>query len=213
MPRTATPRGFCSVPGGTISAPLPPDGVEAHDAVVAGVDDVQHATRGGEAATGRRVVATAGAEVELAQRRAGAAPAADQPAGRVEAHDPVGATVGDDDLVVAGDRDGTHGAELAGARAGRADVAQPGAVGRELLDDVRPLVGDVHHAVGSDGDRLREAQDATAALAVLAQSGVRAVRRRRAGAIGLGGRGGGRHEGSGEQQRGEEAAHRHLGTP
>ena len=159
---------------------------EALDAVVAGVGDVDRVARDGQAAAGRGRVAAAGAEAELADRAAGPAPRVQQRTVGVEAVDAVGA-IGHQQRVVARDRDRADRAELPRLGAGDADLAAEDAVGPEDLDDVRGLVGDVDRAVGSDRHGLREAHHALGALADLARRVVRACRRRRAGAIGLGG--------------------------
>ena len=126
--------------------------LEAHDAVVAGVDDVEVVAPGGEAAAGGRVVAAAGTEAELAEavpgppicpsarrtRRSGRSGSCRRR--RPDGLSPATATA--------------PRRQLAGLRAGRADVAQPGAVGGEDLDDVRALVADVDRAVRPDGDGL-----------------------------------------------------------
>ncbi len=160
--------------------------LDALDAVVEAVGHEQRLAEGRQPAACGRVVAAAGAEVKLPDLRAAAAEGVDQLAGRVEAVDAV-AAVGDEQRVVAGDGERADRSQLARARTGDADLALVGAVLGEDLDDVRRLVADVDRAVGPDRDRLREAQDALAALADLRAGDVRAGRIG-AGAVGGGGR-------------------------
>ena len=210
VPRTATPRGLASVPGGTISAPRPPSSVEAQDAVVAGVDDVERvaARRRGRRRPPRRCRRRR--RSGTGRRRARAAPAADQPAGRRRSGRcgcvPPSATTSRPSPPTAR---APIRAQLAGPRAGRADVAQPGAVGRELPARGASPGRRRRRAVGADGDGLREAQDAAAALAVGLTAEYGQARRapgQSAWAAGRATAAAARR--SGEQRRGEEAAHR-----
>ncbi len=177
--------------------------VEALEAVVEAVGDEQEVARRHQAAAGRRVVAAALAEVELAHAGAAAAEGAQQVAGRVEAIDPV-AAVGDEERVVGGDGDRADRRQLARARARPADLAPEGSVLVEDLDDARGLVGDVDRPIRPDRDRLREAQHPASALTDLRREDVRAGRRR-AGTRGLrlGRRGG---DERGEQRERDHAA-------
>ena len=178
-------------------------GGEALDPVVAGVGDVDRPVRAErDPAARRRVVAAAGAEVELPGAAAAGAELALQRAVGGEAQDPVRA-VDDVDRAVGGDGDAADRGQLAGAGAGRADLAPERAVGPEDLDHVRELIADVDRAVRAERGGLREAQDAARALAGDAVGGVRAgigARARRDGDA----RG---EQDQGSRERGDEEAH------
>ena len=148
-------------------ARVAPVEVEAQDPVVAGVGDVEERAADDEAAAGARGVAAARAEAQAARVAAAVAEGGDERAVRPEAVDPVRA-VGDEQRPIARDRDRADRRELPAPGARDPDLAHELARGIEDLDDVRALVGDVDHAVGADGDGLREAQDALAAVPDLA---------------------------------------------
>ena len=152
-------------------ARVAPVEVEAQDPVVAGVGDVEERAADDEAAAGARGVAAARAEAQAARVAAAVAEGGDERAVRPETVDPVRA-VGDEQRPIARDRDRADRRELPAPGARDPDLAHELARGIEDLDDVRALVGDVDHAVGADGDGLREAQDALAPVPDLTRGGV-----------------------------------------
>ena len=185
--------------------------VEALDAVVLAVGDEQEVPGDRQTAAGRRVVAAARAEVELADVRAALAEGVDERAVGAEAIDPAVAAAGDEQRVVAGHRHRADRRELAGAQAREPDLADEPALRGEDLDDARGLVADVDGAVGPDRDRLREAQDAAAALADLRAGGVR-TGAGRARARGLGRRAGGDGEGAERERAAHEPGEPAMGA-
>ena len=134
--------------------------VEALDPVVAGVGDVDVAAVDGDPPARGLGGVQGGAEVELAEFAAEAAPVLDEFAGGRELLDPVVLGVDDVDVPRGVGREAADRPELAMARRRRSPTRRGMPGGGELLHDERELVGDVDVAERVDGDRLGEAQDA-----------------------------------------------------